>query len=281
MVTELDDVLKVESSHDGQVRTITLNRPSSLNAFNAALLYSLRDRLNEIAADKTVRVVVVRGEGRAFSAGIDIKPGAFPHVLDSAEAWRDYLKEEIALVEQVWTLPQPVIAVVHGYCLGFACDLAWASDFIIASEDTKFGEPEIKHASASTFLIFPYLTGLRAAKHFLLTGETIDARTAQQWGLVTDVVASEALDEELTRLCEQLIRIPAIALSLNKASLNKAYELMGLKDAVDFNLEMMVQIRTSDAAKRFDRLVREKGLKNALQERDAAPPESGLARAGI
>jgi enoyl-CoA hydratase/carnithine racemase len=266
---DLDEVLTVESSREGRVVTLTLNRPSSLNAFDASLFYSLRDRLNELASRKEVRLVVLRGAGRAFSAGVDIKPGAFPHVLDSSEAWRDYLKEQVELLEQVRTFPTPVIAVVHGYCLGLACDLAWVCDFIIASEDAKFGEPEIRHASASTFLTLPYLVGMRATKQFLLTGETIDARVAQQWGLITQAVPRELLDDELGRLCEQLIAIPALALSLNKASINKAYEMMGLKNAVDYNLEVMVQIRTSEAANRFDQLVREKGLKEALKERDA------------
>jgi enoyl-CoA hydratase/carnithine racemase len=261
---------------EGGVTRLTLNRPASLNAFDDELVRELDFRLRAIAADRGVRVVLLKGAGRAFSAGVDIKgdPSRAPL---SAEQWRERIKEEIDLVFRIWELPQPVVAAVQGYCLGLACDLAMACDALLAADDAHFGEPEIRHASASTFLVMPFLVGLRKTKDLLLTGDTVDAQTAVSIGIASRVVPAADLVDESEQLARRMAALPEAAVRLNKAAINRSFELMGLRDAVAYNLEAFVQIRVSDAARAFDRLVAEKGLKAALQERDR---EAGVAGGG-
>jgi enoyl-CoA hydratase/carnithine racemase len=269
----MQDPVLLEGRQDG-VATLTLNRPTSLNAFNDELVRDLDSRLLAIAADRSVRVVLLKGTGRAFSAGVDIKgdPSRAPL---SPEQWRERIKEEIDLVFRIWELPQPVVAAVHGYCLGLACDVAMACDALLAADDARFGEPEIRHASASTFLIMPFLVGLRKTKDLLLTGDTVDAETAARIGIASRVVPAADLADESELLARRMAALPETALRLNKAAINRSFELMGLRDAVAYNLEAFVQIRVSDAARRFDRLVAEKGLKAALKERDRAAGIAG------
>ena len=189
------------------VCTLSLNRPDRLNAFDDHLVADLDQALAEVGADDAVHVVVLRGEGRAFSAGIDIG-GNGGEPLTTTAQWREHLQSEIELVYRIWDLPQPVIASVHGYCLGFACDLAMATDTVVCAEGTRFGEPEIKYSSASTFLVLPYLLGLRRTKDLLLTGDLVDADDALRLGLVSTVVPGDELETETTRRAVRMARFP-------------------------------------------------------------------------
>jgi enoyl-CoA hydratase len=254
----------ITSRQSDGVCHLTLDRPNSLNAINPELTSALGSELDRIASDPAVRVVVLSGAGRAFCAGVDIKKSSADEVLTSVDDWRRRLKSQIDLVFKLWDLPQPVIAAVHGYCLGLGCDLAATADFVIAAETTIIGEPEIEHASASTFLILPHLLGLRRSKQLLLSGELINATDAMRMNLVTKVVPDDRLLQEAEALAAKLCRIPDVALRLNKVALNAAFERMGLRETVYYNLETFVQIRMSNAAQAFDRMVAERGLKAAL-----------------
>jgi enoyl-CoA hydratase/carnithine racemase len=260
----------LQSMSDEGICTLTLNRPDRLNAFNPDLEEALADALSDIGADDGVRVVILHGAGRAFSAGIDIGGSGEP--LTTTAQWRAHLEAEVRLVYRIWDLPQPVIASVHGYCLGFACDLAMAADTVVCAEGTRFGEPEIKYSSASTFLILPYLLGLRCTKDLLLTGDLVEADEALRMGLVSAVVGGDELETETQRRAVRMARLPQEALRLNKRSLNHAFEAMGLRQAVHFNLEMILQALVSDEAQAFRREVSEKGLKAVIAAREEGIP---------
>jgi enoyl-CoA hydratase len=256
---------------EGPVGWIRLNRPKSLNALSPTLFAELSEALGQIDADPEIRCTVLTGEGRAFSAGIDIKAspsGGGQHV--DVEWWRATLKAEIAVLFQIWESPKPVIAAVNGYCLGFACDLAMVCDATVASAAAEFGEPEIRQVSASTFLIMPFVLGMKKTKELLLTGRRIDAATAERAGMVTSVVAPEDLESAARALARELAAIPPVAMRLNKRAINQAYELMGLRDAVNYNIEVFCQIMVSEAASSFGEAVQAKGFKQALADRDAA-----------
>ncbi len=272
----MEEPVLLEERRPG-IALLTLNRPARLNAFDDELVRELDSRLRSLAADRGVRVVVLRGAGRAFSAGVDIKGDPDRPPL-AAEGWRERIKEEIDLVFRIWELPQPVVAAVHGYCLGLACDLAMACDVLLAGDDARFGEPEIRHASASTFLVMPFLAGLRRTKDLLLTGDLVDAETAVRIGIASRVVPSAELPGHAERMAARLAAIPETAMRLNKAAINRTFELMGLREAVAYNLETFVQIRISEEARRFDRIVAERGLKAALEERDRALETAGNDR---
>jgi enoyl-CoA hydratase/carnithine racemase len=255
---------------DGPIARIRLNRPQALNAFSENLHAELAAAIERVDADSAIRCAVISGEGRAFSAGIDIKGSGDGHGTRGVEFWRAELQRELVPIQKIWSCSKPVVAQVHGYCLGYACDLAMVCDLTIASEDAQFGEPEIRHVSASTFLIMPFVLGLKKTKELLLTGRRIDAATAAKLGMVNDVVAADRLEEETTALARELSVIAPTAMRLNKASINRAFELMGLRNAADYNLEVFTQVMVSENAADFAEAVRTKGFKEALAERDRA-----------
>ena len=257
-------------SRDGPVMHLRFNRPGSLNAFNTAMLQELEQALEECSNDAVTTCVVLSGEGRAFSAGADVSADSATEGEITAGEWRARVRWEMSVLRRIWDLPKPVVAAVHGYCLGYALDLALVSDFTIAREDAQFAEPEIRHCSTSTFLIMPYVLGMKQAKNMLLTGRRIDAGRAEAIGLVTEVAATGEFDAAVRRISREAAVIPPTAMRLNKASLNHAYELMGLHQAADYNAEVFAQAMSSPEARAFDEAVRAKGLKAALAARDEA-----------
>ena len=254
---------------DGTTAWITLNRPEKLNALTREMYLEI-GRLARIAdEDPEVRVVVIRGNGRAFSSGYDLSEGRTSPPGDGLT--RLMSREEINGVRfTLWNLSKPVIAMVHGDCLGGACDLALACDLILASEDASFGEPEIRFGGGSAFLIMPYLIGLRRAKELLFTGDRINAREAERIGLINHVVPHEQLEAQTKRLCDHLSRIPQASLRLTKLGINRLYELQGFTEAIQQNAELMIINALSEAPERdqFQRAVTEGGLRSALTGTD-------------
>jgi enoyl-CoA hydratase/carnithine racemase len=251
----------------GPVRTMVLNRPERLNAFDTELLERLSEGLRDAEGEDAVRTVVIRGAGRAFSAGADLSSSPVPED-DNAEYWRRRGLFEAGICRQVWELSKPVVAAVHGHCIGYALDLALAADYTIARDDARFSEPEIRHCSSATYLMMPYVVGLKATKRLLLTGDAVDAVEALRIGLVTATASEAEFDDAVSNVARSLAAIPPTAMRLNKASINHAVELMGLDHAVRYNLEVFAQALSSADAKAFNAEVEELGLKGALGKRD-------------
>jgi len=197
--------------------TITLNRPEVLNAINGAVHRGILDGVERAAGDDTVRVVVIRGSGRAFSAGGDLK----------AVAAGEDVGHPKALGRAIWNLAKPVIAAVHGYCLGQACELAGVCDLTVAGRSARFGEVEINHGWSPPLPVTPFALGLKRAKEMLLLGEMITAATAAQIGLVNRVMDDEALDAEVARIAGRIAGLKAEAVAANKRLVNEQYERAG------------------------------------------------------
>lgn len=125
-----------------RVAILTFRRPHVLNAFDTALIVETNAAIAELGADSEVRVIVVRGEGRAFSAGFDLKAGAATAGHRDQAGWRQVLEADLAFIMQFWDCPKPTIAAVHGYCIGGAFELSLACDVTIAAQGTRFGAPE-------------------------------------------------------------------------------------------------------------------------------------------
>ena len=177
---------------------VTLNRPDKLNAINGPLLADFQDAMDVAEVDPDVRVVIITGAGRAFSAGFDITPdpGApHPHK-GSPDGWRTHLQGLIDGFMKVWNLPKPVIAAVNGYALGGACEMVQVCDIKIASDRAVMGEPEIRAGFGPPLLVTPYSVNLANAKELLLTGNTVDAHEAARIGLVNRVVPHDQLMDE-------------------------------------------------------------------------------------
>jgi enoyl-CoA hydratase len=249
---------------------ITLHRPTKLNALSKNLISEMVAVLDDAEADEAVRVVILSGAGRAFSAGYDMSEEAAAD-LDTAYKWRELLDEDIRATMKIWHLSKPVIAQVHGYCLAGACELAMVCDITVASEDATFGEPEIRYGSGPVTLIMPYAIGLKKTKELLYTGDTIGAQEALRLGMVNRVVPRERLEAETEELALRIARAPHEVVRLTKAPINKVYELMGLLAAVDYNLEASSLLNSAETPEQqeFDRIAREQGLKAALNWRDS------------
>jgi enoyl-CoA hydratase/carnithine racemase len=217
------------------VRTLTLNRPESLNALTVEAMGVLADRLDEAAADPRTRSVVITGAGSAFSAGGDIGflqelPGMGPDRI------RDIVYGSFQRVPRVIrTMDKPVIAAVNGAAVGAGCEIAVACDFRVASERARFGEVWINlgcvPAMGGMFLL-PRIVGLARATELVMTGAIIDAAEALRIGLVHRVVSPAELDATAHELARRLARGPARALAAAKAALNR-----GLASTLERELE--------------------------------------------
>ena len=252
---------------------LTLNRPEKLNALNPGMMSELREALAVIEADPEVRVAILTGAGRAFSAGFDIQgePGE-PELHEvSADTRREHLKGHIETFMMVWNLSKPVIAAINGLALAGACELVQVCDIKIASERAVLGEPEIRVGLGPPFLITPFSVGPMKAKELLLTGDTIDAHEAARLGLVNRVVPHNELMAECERTARKISLMSQVGVKMTKLAVNQAMEGMGFLTAVQHNLELMVHFETSASPEQeeFGTVRREQGLRAALAWRDA------------
>jgi enoyl-CoA hydratase len=254
----------------GPAAWITLNRPEKLNAINKDVLDGLHAALDCAAADDEVKVVVLTGAGRAFSAGYDLSAEA-AHADIPAHEWHEVLAADIDATMRVWALEKPTIAAVRGYCLAGGCELAMACDMIVAGEGASFGEPEIRYGSGPVTLLMPYVLGQKKTNELLFTGDVIDAAAALQAGMVNRVVADDAIESEVEDLVIKIAPTPLPVLRLTKIALIRAYEAMGLRQAVGTNLDLSAMLNAADTPEQreFMDIVKSQGLKAALAWRDS------------
>jgi enoyl-CoA hydratase len=263
------DILVLEDRR-GPAAWLTLNRPDKLNALSYGLVHELREALRRVADDDEVKVVVLTGAGRAFSAGFDLSEEAASRV-EGAEQWRRILADDVALTIELWSLPKPTIAAVRGWCIAGACELAMACDMIVAAADACFGEPEIRYGSGPVTLLMPFLLGQKKTNELLFTGDVIDAAEAERLGLVNSVVADDELEDAVAGLVRKIAPTPLPVLRLTKLALLRAYEAMGLRSAVHSNLDLSAILNSAETPEQreFDDIVATRGLKAALAWRDA------------
>ena len=253
----------------GTIVKISLNRPKKLNALTDDLMHELGAALDEVEADAGVRAVILRGEGRAFSAGYDLSPGG--EARTTVQAWRDHATRsgrDVAM--KIWDLRVPVIAEVKGYALGGGCDLVLVCDLAVMADDAKLGEPEVRMVSAPPTFILPWVVGMKKAKEFLLLGDMIDAEEALRLEIVNRVTAATELEAEVWRLAEKLASVPPVSIEYNKRTVNHAYETMGIKSSIAYGVETFTLLLMTQEAASFAETVEKKGLKAALEERDRA-----------
>ena len=175
----------------GYIGYIILNRPKKLNAINWQVYREMIPAIEKMETDDDVKVVVLKGAGRCFSAGFDLSEPSFD---DHEENRRMYERVAHRARWKLWSLPKPTIAQIHKFCLGGAHETMMACDMAICSDDTTFGIPEIKFGQGSCFPILPYSMTLRKARELILTGENYDAKTALEYGVVNYSVPMEELD---------------------------------------------------------------------------------------
>jgi enoyl-CoA hydratase len=276
----------VESLDDpaGMVR-LTLNRPQQLNALSADLLDELFDAVERFDDDRQAYVLVIAGAGRAFSAGYDlasgrtVEPGAPGDIAaeQSVGRSRRIMLGSVDRYLRLWNLRKPTIAQVHGYCLSGGTELSAMCDFIVCTENARFGHIAGRHmGTLRTLSMWPWTIGMRRAKELFMTGELIDGRTAEQWGLVTKAVPEEDLDRAVRYLAWQMMRIPLEINSLHKHAVNRWMEIQGLYAAMHSAAEFDVYTSFIDGRPGFRERVQRDGLSAALKWRDEPWQRSGL-----
>lgn len=266
--TDQDAVVLTEDL--GPIRRLTLNRPKALNALNTELMDALMQALDLAAEDGSVRVVVLRGAGRAFCAGYDMNEDAEGGPMDAVE-WHRVLKHDNDRMLRIWEHPKPVVASVHSYCLAGGTDLMLACDLAVASDDAVFGYVDIRFGSGVVSMFLPWVVGVRAAKELLFTGEDrVPASEAVRIGLVNRVVPREELDTATLTLAEEIAKNEPWVVKATKRSANRVWEAAGFREAMEANVEIDVMIESADLPARaeFRRITQEQGLKAAIAWRD-------------
>lgn len=226
--------------------TLVLNRPEVMNAMNEALIRELRDAVNRIGDDDTVKVVILRGAGNNFSSGADMS-------LLAAAASSHQTLEGMRYMSQIITglreMPQPVVTALQGAAYGAGANLALAGDFVVAADDAKFCEifvhiGAVLDAGGTYFL--PRLVGLTKARELAMLGNEIDGKTAAAIGLIYKSVPEQKLDEEVAALAGNLALKPSAALGLIKAGLNASFD-RSLKDTLDWEAaHQAIRIQTPE-----------------------------------
>ena len=254
--------------HD-HILKLTFSRPEKLNAFSRELVRETIDAFQLAEADDEVHLIIVTGAGRAFSAGYDISGVGDEHER-SPYGWRLHQRENLTFSLQPWQISKPVIAMINGYCLAGACEFALMCALRVASDKATFGEPEIRFGAGAPILITPWIVGLTKAKELLYTGDTMDAHEALRLNMINKVVPHDTLEEETYKLARRLLKIAPENLRLTKQAINKSFELMGLKQALEYNVEVVTIMETTETEvqRTFNHIKKEKGLRAALDWRD-------------
>jgi enoyl-CoA hydratase len=253
-----------------KVYHVTLNRPDKLNALNRALMQELVEAVAEAERDDDVSVMVIKGAGRAFSAGYDLEPSAkqYTKALGDPALDRRLLLEYQRTWWRLWDCAKPIIAQLHGYCLAGGTELAMMCDLVVAAEDARIGYPPLRDMGSPVTPIWPWLIGARWAKLLYFTGDTIDGRQAEDIGMINFAVPADKLDEAVALLTERLVNVPVDLLILHKAQVNRAFEVMGIRAAISSGPEFDALGHSSEGArKEFFIPAFEKGIKWVFEKR--------------
>ena len=222
---------------DGEIATVTINRPKSLNALNSEVLTELGQAFSLLATDSEVGIVILTGAGeKSFVAGADITQ---MKDLTPLEA-RQFAILGQATSSLIENLPQPVIAAVNGFALGGGCELAMACDIRVAGENAKFGQPEVGLGVTAGFggtQRLPRLVGRGKAKEILFTGDVYSAQEALEMGLVERVVPAAELKDYVTNLAKKIMAKGPVAVRLSKSAVNKGLD-MDLANALAYEAEV-------------------------------------------
>jgi len=278
---------------DGPVATITLNRPEKLNALSEALRTDLHDALVALSPGDQVRVIRLKGAGRAFCPGYDLSPrpsaghgyaGTGTGTGNGAahgDALADYGESSISLDRErmremvdswlwIWNYRKPIIAQTHNYCLSGGLDLIGTCDIVFAAEGTRFGHPAARGMGIPVLMgMLPMKIGAAATKELFFTGDLVDAQTAKELGIIQHVVPAAELDDRVMAICQRIAMQPLDILTVHKHASNRWMELQGVRNALYESADFDAVAHLSPTYTEFGRRAREEGLRSALTWRDA------------
>jgi enoyl-CoA hydratase/carnithine racemase len=266
MLPELDHV---RFDQDGPVTWLVLNRPDRLNALNGGLLDDLATALDATADDEQTRVIVIRGAGRAFCSGYDIERDEDEigglHSRSVVED-RRRLERNVEIFLRAWRHPKPVIAAVHGFCMAGGSQLATLCDLTVVAEDAQIGVPSIPVGGGYVSPMWVPLVGPKRAKQMSFqAGQRITGATAAQWGWANYAVPADDLFEDVARLAQRIALTPGEVLTIKKAAINRAADIMGWSTIMPLGAETDAFLHNTRSVQRLNELIMRDGLKETIR----------------
>lgn len=263
----------LQVDRDGPVVYLTLDRPQAANAIDHATLELLVRTYEELDADRSVSLAVLRGTGRGFSSGHDLAAGGeILNSLAAGDVVTDWHRLDAAnrLLIRLWDGTLPLLAAVHGYCLGAAVELVMMCDFAIAAEDARFAQPALRGTGGtSTELIHAYVVGLRRAKQYLFMSQELSGREAAEWGIVNIAVPAADLDETVTVWAARIAAMPNDNIRLMRRAMHRLLDANGFRQALSAGVEMDAIAHQSRKTQGWLAKIDDVGLKQAVADRDA------------
>jgi enoyl-CoA hydratase/carnithine racemase len=266
---------------DETIARITLNRPERLNTIVPPMPEEIEAAVQQAVSDPEVKVIILRGAGRSFCAGFDFGNG-FHHwdeALTTDGVWdpgKDFTTATspglgpVPRFMSLWRSPKPVIAQIHGWCVGGGSDMALCADLVIASEDARIGTSYSRMWGCYLTGMWLYRLGLTRAKEYALTGKPLSGTEAVEAGLINAAVPFQRLESEVRERALQLAGIPLSQLTAMKLIVNQAYENMGLASTQLLGPVLDGLMRNTPEAHRFIELAEQQGVAGAVAERDGA-----------
>jgi enoyl-CoA hydratase len=250
------------------VRRLTLNRPQKRNALSNALRGALFAALEAADKDPAVRVTIIRAAGPSFCAGYDLGGGLFDdqpyHTAGGAGNWPRHVTDGCF---RIWDLAKPVIAEVHGYCLAGGTELAAACDLVYVAEDARIGYPPVRAISPPDNQFFPWYVGFRRAMEMMLTGDSITGAQAAEFGFANQAVPADGLEAHVLGVAERVAKIPTDLQQINKRSVHRQMDIMGIRAGIRAGTEMQALATTTPTAQAHFAELRN-SVTGALTKRD-------------
>ena len=259
--------IKVDEPIEG-VSRVTLNRPEARNALNNVIRSEIYGTLEANDRNPAISVTILRGAGKAFCAGYDLKANNLEnqpfHTAPGDGNWPRHVVDGFF---RVWDLAKPVIAQVHGYCLAGGTELATSCDLVYVAEDAQIGYPVVRSMSPPDNQFFPHLMGLRRAMEMMLTGDAITGIQAVEYGFANRAYPAEGLESSVLEIAEKIAKVPADLQQMNKRAVHRQLELMGMRAAIRSGTEIQaLAFHTESTRGHFKELAA--GLTDALSKRD-------------
>ena len=275
-----------------RVARLLLNRPERLNAINEEMPRELRAAVDWANAEPTIHVIVVEGAGKGFSGGYDLSifgGGEIEHPCQQERHPWDplddyaYMKRNTEDFMSLWRSPKPTIAKVHGHAVAGGSDLALCCDLLLMADDARIGYMPTRVWGCPTTAMWTFRLGAARAKQLMFTGDTIDGRTAKEWGLANDSVPLDQLEARTRQLADRISGVPRSHLAMHKLVVNQVMLTMGLEQTQSLATLFDGITRHNPEGLWFRRYAQAEGFKAAVAWRDSGKPipEGAEARAAI
>jgi enoyl-CoA hydratase len=269
MSSDVHDPLVLEEN-TGAVRHLILNRPRKANALSSALWEELEAAFLRAKDDDTVKVLVIRGAGKGFSAGADLGEGVLgPRATRAEDVLADYVRVDAAVrrLLYIWDFPKPTIAQVHGYCIGLAMQLVAVCDITVVADDARIAWPSMPGGAGFLSSFWVDLVGPKRAKEMsFIRGNHIDGATAAQWGWANRSVPAVELDQCVTDMARAMSDHSSATLAMKKSAINRITEGKGFRVNLLNSVLGNVIVHASEDGISSQEAVSELGVRGAVLE---------------